>query len=149
MKRSTASLLRAAVVLVAIGALSFLLWEPHGEGVNAGATTLSEIYFDDPFLAYAYLSSVPFFVGLFQLFTLAGLAGRDQFFSRASAKALKTIKYCAIVMIPFIVGGLTWLMFSESDDRPPLVMMATIAIVICISVAMGASGQEERVKKAL
>lgn len=40
------------VVLGGIGALAFMLWEPHLEGRNAHAG-LFEIYFKDPFLAYA------------------------------------------------------------------------------------------------
>lgn len=42
--------LQAVVVLIGIGALAFLLWEPHLKGRNANATTF-EIYFNDPFLA--------------------------------------------------------------------------------------------------
>ncbi len=49
------------VVFLGIGALGFLLWEPHLEGRNAHATTF-EIYFHDPFLAYVYVGSIPFFV---------------------------------------------------------------------------------------
>ena len=45
-----------------IGALAFLLWEPHLEGRNANATPY-ELYFNDPFLAYAYVASVSFFMG--------------------------------------------------------------------------------------
>lgn len=137
---------KTVIVLVAIGALAFLLWEPRGEGVNAGATTFSEIYLDDPFLAYAYIASLPFFVGLYQLFRLAGLSGRNKFISQSAANELRTIRYCALVMIPFIAGGVTWLLFTESDDRPPLMMMATIAIVICISIAIGAMNTEKNVR---
>jgi hypothetical protein len=59
MKRSSALFLQAAIVLIGIGALAFLLWEPHIEGRNAHATTF-EIYFKDPFLAYVYVGSIPF-----------------------------------------------------------------------------------------
>ncbi|MEK7514868.1 MAG: hypothetical protein AAB608_00605 [Patescibacteria group bacterium] len=51
--------LKAAIVLIGIGALAFLLIEPHFEGRNVNAT-LFEIYFRDPFLAYAYIASIPF-----------------------------------------------------------------------------------------
>jgi hypothetical protein len=57
--------LQAVIVLIGIGALALMLWEPHIEGRNAHAT-LFEIYFNDPFLAYAYLASIPFFVALYQ-----------------------------------------------------------------------------------
>ena len=63
MKNSSALLLQGVTVLVGIAVLAFLLWEPHIEGRNAHATTF-EIYFKDPFLAYVYLGSAPFFVAL-------------------------------------------------------------------------------------
>jgi hypothetical protein len=50
-KRGATLFLRAVLVLIGIGALALLLWEPHIEGRNAHAT-LSAIYFKDPFLAY-------------------------------------------------------------------------------------------------
>ena len=67
------------VVLIGLGALALLLWEPHLEGRNAHAT-LFEIYFNDPFLAYAYGASIPFFVSLYQAFKLLGYAGQNQVF---------------------------------------------------------------------
>lgn len=54
-------------MLIGIGALGLMLWEPHIEGRNEHVT-LFEIYFKDQFLAYAYLVSVPFFVALYQAF---------------------------------------------------------------------------------
>ena len=59
MKRSSTIFLQVVVVLIGIGALAIMLWEPHIEGRNAHAT-LFEIYFKDPFLAYAYIGSIPF-----------------------------------------------------------------------------------------
>jgi len=67
--------LQAVIVLIGIGALALMLWEPHIEGRNAH-TTLFEIYFKDPFLAYAYLASIPFFVALYQVFKVLGYIGQ-------------------------------------------------------------------------
>ena len=69
MLRSSTIFLQAVVVLIGIGALALLLWEPHLEGRNAHAT-LFQIYFNDPFLGYAYIATIPFFVALFQAFKL-------------------------------------------------------------------------------
>ena len=63
MKRSFTAFLQIVIVLIGIGVLALLLWEPHIEGRNAHAT-LFEIYFKDPFLAYAYIASITFFVAL-------------------------------------------------------------------------------------
>ena len=88
-------------MLIGIGALALLLWEPHIEGRNAHAT-LFEIYFKDPFLAYAYIASIPFFVALYQAFKVLGYVGQNKVFSQAAVKALRTIKYCAIAIIGFV-----------------------------------------------
>ena len=75
--------LQVIIVLVGIGALALMLWEPHVEGGNALATNF-EIYFKDPFLALAYLASIPFFVALYQAFKLLGYAGQNKVFSQAA-----------------------------------------------------------------
>jgi hypothetical protein len=92
MKRSSTIFLQIVIALIGIGSLALMLWEPHIEGRNEHAT-LFEIYFKDPFLAYAYIASIPFFVALYQAFKVLGYAGQNQVFSQAAVKALRTIKY--------------------------------------------------------
>src|SRR5438045_4539427 len=103
MKKGSTVFLQVVVVLIGIGALALLLWEPHLEGRNAHAT-LFEIYFKDPFLAYVYLGSIPFFVGLYHAFRLLGYAGGNREFSLAAVRSLRTIKYCAIAVVCFVAG---------------------------------------------
>jgi hypothetical protein len=86
MKRGSTIFLQVVIVLIGIGVLAFLLWEPHVEGRNVNAT-LFEIYFKDPFLAYIYLAFVPFFIGLYQAFKILGYAERTQIFSQRSVRA--------------------------------------------------------------
>src|SRR3954454_7417693 len=104
MKRSSTRFLQLVIVLIGIGALALLLWEPHVEGRNAHAT-LFQIYFNDPFLAYAYVGSIAFFVALYQAFKLLGHVRRGEVFSQRPVKALRTIKYCAISLVGFLVGA--------------------------------------------
>jgi len=44
MKKISTIFFQAVIVLIGIGTLAFMLWEPHIEGRNAQAT-LFEIYF--------------------------------------------------------------------------------------------------------
>ena len=108
--------IQIVIVLIGIGALALLLWEPNIEGVNAHAITLSEVYFDDPFLALVYVGSVPFFVALYQAFKLLGSIGRNEVFSKRSVKALRTIKYCAIAIIGFVVVEEIFIILNHGDD---------------------------------
>jgi len=108
--------LQGVIVLIGIGALALLLWEPHIEGRNAHAT-LFEIYFNDPFLAYAYLASMPFFLALSQAFKVLGYIRQNKAFSQATVKALRTIKFCALGIIGFVAVGELFIMLNDSDDR--------------------------------
>ena len=65
MKKGSTIFLQIVIVLIAISAFVLLFWEPHIEGRNVHAT-LFEIYFKDPFLAYAYIASVAFFMALYK-----------------------------------------------------------------------------------
>jgi len=130
-------------MLIGIGALAILLWEPHIEGRNAHATPF-EIYFKDPFLAYAYLASIPFFVALYQAFKVLGYAGQNKIFSQAAVKALRTLKYCAIAIIGFVAVSVVFMMFSDPDDRPAGVFMRILITLPSIVVAT-AAGMFERI----
>src|SRR5215213_5211438 len=102
--RSATAFLQAVIVLIGVGALALLLWEPHLEGRNAHATPF-EIYFKDPFLAYAYVASIPFFAALYQAFKVLGYARQNRAFSQAAVSALRTIKLCAMAIIGFVAVG--------------------------------------------
>jgi hypothetical protein len=140
MKRTSTTFLQVVVVLIGIGALAFLLWEPHLEGRNAQATPF-EVYFKDPFLAYAYVASIPFFLALYQAFKVLGYAGQDKVFSQAAVKALRTIKYCAIAIIGFVVGSVVFMPFAnpDDDDGPQGVVMRVVVIFGSIVVATAAA----------
>lgn len=139
MKRSSTAFLQTVIVLIGIGALAVLLWEPRIEGRNAHATTF-EIYFKDPFLAYAYVASIPFFVALYQGFKVLGYAGQNNVFSQAAVKALRTIKYCAIAIIGFVAVGEIFIMLYDSDDRAGGVFIGILitfgSVVIATAAAM-------------
>ena len=133
MNRSAAWLLQVAVVLVGMVVLGFLLWEPHLEGRNANAT-LFEIYFKDPFLAYVYVGSIPFFVAIHKAFGMFGHAGRKGAFSQASVDALRTIKRCALGVIGFVAGAVVIIILTaDREDRPAGIFMSLL-------VTLGSSG---------
>ena len=139
MKRGSTIFLQVVIVLIAIGSLALMLWEPHIEGRSAHATPF-EIYFKDPFLAYAYVASIPFFVALYQAFKVLGYAGQNKVFSQAAVNALRTIKYCAIAIIGFVAGAEIFIMLGDSDDRAGGVFMGILftfgSIVIATAAAM-------------
>ena len=139
MKKSSTIFLQAVIVLIGIGALALLLWEPHLEGVNAHKTFFA-VYLD-PFMALAYIGSIPFFVALYQAVKVLGYAGQNKAFSQAAVNALRTIKYCALAIIGFVVVEEVFIMFSHgSDDATGGVFMGVLvafgSIVIAAAAAM-------------
>ena len=147
-KRSSTLFLQIVIVLIGLGALALLLWEPHLEGRNAHAS-LFEIYFKDPFLAYAYIGSIAFYVALFQAFKVLGYAGQNQVFTQAAVKALRTIKYCAMTIIGFVVVGELFIMFNDSDDRAGGVFMGVLITFGSIVMATAAAVFERILQNAV
>jgi hypothetical protein len=139
MNRGSILFLKAVLVLIGIGALALLLWEPQIEGRNAHATPF-EIYFKDPFLAYAYIASIPFFAALYQAFKVLGYAEQNRAFSPAAVRAVRTIKYCAMAIIAFVAVGEVWIMLGDSDDRAGGVFMGILitfpSLVIATAMAV-------------
>lgn len=149
-KRSSTIFLQVVIVLIGIGALALMLWEPHLEGRNAHAT-LFEIYFKDPFLAYAYLASIAFFVALFQMFTLLGYIRQNNVFSLNSVKALRTIKYCAIALVAMIGAAVAYLFIAVrgKDDIAGGVAMGLAMIFISVVIATAAAVFERLLQNAV
>jgi hypothetical protein len=148
MKRSSTIFLQVVVVLIGIGALALMLWEPHLEGRNVHAT-LFQIYFQDPFLAYAYIASIPFFVALYQAFKVLRYAGQNKVFSQETVKALRTIKYCAMTIIGFVAGAEIFIMLHTSDDRAGGVFMGILISFGSVVIATAAAIFERILQKAV
>ena len=148
MKRSSTIFLQIVIVLIGIAALAFLLWEPHVEGRNVHAT-LFEMYFKDPFLAYMYIASIPFFAALYQAFKVLGYVRQNKTFSPATVKALRTIKYCALAIIGFVAVGVIFMIPGDKDDRPAGVFMRILIAFPSIVIATAAAVFEQILQNAV
>lgn len=149
MKRSLAISLQALVALTGICALGLMLWEPHLEGRNAQAT-VSEIYLNDPFLACVYIVSIAFFVALYKIFKLIGYAGQNTLSSPASVRALRTIKYCGLVLIAAIAVAEIYLVtfMRGKDDIAGGVAMGVLLALIFTIMATSAAVFEKRLQRS-
>jgi hypothetical protein len=138
------------IVLIGIASIALLLWEPHIEGRNAHATTF-QIYFNDPFLAYAYTGSIAFFVALYQAFKLLGHVGRGEVFSQRSVKALRTIKYCGMTIVGFLVGAEAYFFIVRrgQDDIAGGVMLGLVLIFVSVVVVTAAAVFERTLQSAV
>ena len=148
-KRSPTIFLQVVVVLIGVGALALLLWEPQIEGRNVNAT-LFQIYFNDPFLVLVYTGSIPFFVALYQAFKVLRYTGDNKVFSPEAVKALRTIKYCALAIIGFVVVEEIFIMLNHgNDDAAGGVFMGVLITFISIVVATATAIFERLLQSAV
>ena len=148
MERKSTMFLQVVIVLIGIGTLALMLWEPHLEGRNVHATPF-EIYFKDPFLAYAYIASIPFFAALYQAFKVLAYVRQNETFSQATVKALRTIKHCAIAIIGFVAVGVVFMAFGDKDDRPAGVFMRVLISFAAMIIATAAAVFERILQSAV
>lgn len=151
MEKNSTLILQTFIMALGIGVLAALLWMPHLEGRNLDATFF-EIYFKDPFLAYVYLGSIPFFVGLFQAFKILGQTRQNKVFSKNAVKHLRTIKHCAFITAGVIVLADLFLMImarSSGEDAAGAMMLSFIAMFTSIVIASAAVVFERILKRAV
>ena len=150
-KKSSTIFLQVIIVLFGVGLIVAMLWEPHLEGRNVNAT-LFDIYFKDPFLAYAYIGTIPFFVALYKAFKVLGYAGQNNIFSQKTINALRTIKYGVLITAAAIVGADIYLKIAargSGDDPAGAIALGIIATFVCIVIATAASVFERTVQNGV
>jgi len=138
MKRISIIFLQAVIVLIAIVAIIILIRFPLTEG-RAKSLTLFNIYFNS-FILYGYTASIVFFVGLFKTFKLLGYIGQNKIFTANAVKALKGIKYCAVILsILIVLAGLYIKLFHNKEDDPAgflaICMVTTLVSIVVASAA--------------
>lgn len=144
LKRTSTAFLQLVIVLIGLGTLALLIWEPQVEGVNAHATNF-EIYFKDPFLALVYTGSIAFFTALYQAFRVLGYVRQNRVFSKEAVKALRIIKYCALIIIGFVIMEEIFIMLNHGSDDPAGGVFMGILITFGSIVIAAAAAMFERI----
>jgi hypothetical protein len=149
MKRTLTIFLQAVIVLISMVALAILIRFPLTEGRAANLDLLS--IYADPFILYGYAASIAFFVALYKAFRLLGYIGHNNVFSSNSVEALKSIKYCAIVLsILIVVAGLYIRMFhSKEDDPAGFIAICIVTTFVAVVVATAAAIFEKILQNAI
>ena len=149
MKKSSTVFLQVVIVIIGIVALIVMIRFPLTEG-RAANLDLFSIY-SDPFIVYGYVASIAFFISLYQAFKLLGYIGQNKVFSLSSVKALRTIKYCAIVLSILIVMVALYIrIFHAKDDDPAgFIAMCIVTTFISIVIATAAAVFEKTLQSAV
>ena len=127
-ERVSTHFLRAVVFMM--GAVALLLCYLILPEINAG---WAQAYPDManwkyPFLTLLTVSTVPFFVALYQTLKLLQYIDTNKAFSGLAVNALKYIKYCALVFSVLYVASLPFIYRVADDVDAPGVMVIGVAM---------------------
>ena len=149
MKKGSTLFLQVVIVALGIVALATMIRFPLTEG-RAVNLDLFSIY-SDPFIIYGYIVSIAFFVALYQAFKLLGYIGQNKVFSLNSVKALRTIKYCAIILsVSIVMAGLYIRIFhAKGDDPAGFLAMCVVTTFISIVIATATAVFERTLQSAV
>jgi hypothetical protein len=135
---SSTLFLKISVVLMGIPVLALsIFWFPWlvNNPVNPDYATI--IY---PILIGIYGSVIPFFAALYQAFKLLSYIDKNQAFSNLSVKALKNIKFNAlmisglyVIVMPFVY------LVADLDDAPGLIIIGMVPIFASMVIAVFAA----------
>lgn len=150
MKRGSTGFLRFVIFLVGGIVLALCvfalpeMWKGGSEEFPAAGNAVFLI------MIGMYITAVPFFIALWQTLKLLSYIDQNKTFSDLSVQALRLIKYCAIVISAFYVGGVPLLLpIAEADDAPGLMLIGAAIACIPIAVAVFAAVLEKLLQNAI
>jgi len=148
MKKGSTLFLKFVICLIAIVALTWLIWFPQLEG-RAATLDLISIYLD-PLIIYAYIGSIPFFVALYQAFNLLGYVDKNKVFSQSAVKAVSIIKYCALIFSGFIVLGILYIrLIVKGEDSAGVTALGIFTTFASIVIATAAAVFQKLIQNAV
>lgn len=122
MKPSSTFFLRAAVLILGLVVLALCIF-----ALPAGITS-DETGAYRPILLGMYVTTMPFFIALYQTLKLLSLIDKNKAFSEVSVGALKYIKYCALVIAGLYAAGLPYIYLVANKDGTPGVLKLGLVI---------------------
>lgn len=138
MKNGSILFLKVIILLLAIGVGIWLIWFPQLEG-RATNLDLISIY-KDPLIIYGYITSIPFFIGLYQALKLLHYIEGNKAFSKAAINTLNNIKLSAVIFLGFIVSVLVYIrLFVHGDDSAGPTALGILASFTAIVIAATAT----------
>lgn len=150
MKRVSTALLKAAVIIIGIPVLVACIFL-----VPEIANYTAELFPDISFmkylvLFYLYIAVMPFYFALYQAFLLLSYIDHNKAFSELSVKALKTIKYCAIVISIFCIIAMPLFYFmAEYDDAPGIIVIGLFIIFASLVISVFAAVLQKLLQEAI
>ncbi|WP_048602136.1 DUF2975 domain-containing protein [Rubeoparvulum massiliense] len=150
MKRGSTLFLKLAVILIGTPVLALCIF-----GLPILAKEAVESSSNFAFVLYGivivmYVSVIPFFVALYQAFKLLCYIDKNEAFSEISVRALKNIKYCAIIISGLYVVAMPFFyIFAELDDAPGVILIGMLFIFASMVIAVFAAVLQRLLQEAI
>lgn len=97
-----------------------------------------------------YIPAIPFFIALYQAFSLLRYIEQNKVFSSVSVKALKYIKYCGLAVTTSFVLGMPYIFYvADRDDAPGLVAFIFVIIFTSLVITTAAGVFQNLLQKAI
>jgi hypothetical protein len=148
MKRYSTIFLKIAVIMIGLPVLALCIYGIPWLVKNPVNPDYTHILY--PIVAGLYLSSIPFYIALYQAYKLLCYIDGNMAFSQTSVDALKNIKYCAtvvstlyVVMMPFVY------LVADKDDAPGLILFGMVPIFASLVIAVFAAVLQRLLQDAI
>ncbi|WP_285767406.1 DUF2975 domain-containing protein [Peribacillus sp. SI8-4] len=150
MKQVTTLFLKLAIIFIGIPVLALCLFLVPKIGNFAGELYPNLSYLKPLVLIDMYAAAIPFYVALFQAFTLLRYIDKNQAFSDLSVKALKKIKYCAITISAlYLLGMPLYYLMAEKIDPPSFMPIGSMIIFASMVIAVFAAVLQRLLQEAI
>ena|SRR6185436_19751813 len=145
MKRGSTLFLKIALLVLGLGTLAASVSIiPAIMGNDDG------LAFYNPILYGVYLTTIPFYIALFQSWKLLRYIDHNQAFSEASVKALKKIKYCALTIMTIYLIGMPFIYnAADKDDAPGVMVIGLVFMGASLTIAVFAALLEQLLRNAI
>lgn len=150
MERGSTLLLKLAILFIGLVILALCIFGLPSLAMEAGRNDPDFARWLYPILITMYIAAVPFFIGLYQALKVLTYIDKQKAFSELSVRALKRIKYCAIIISGLYMLSLPlFYCLAQQDDAPGIVVIGLILTFASIVVATFAAVLQKILQEAV
>ncbi|MBM7095284.1 MULTISPECIES: DUF2975 domain-containing protein [Alteribacter] len=148
MKRGSIPFLKSALVIIGLILLAMCVFvlPPLANSTAAMNPEFSHLKY--PVLLGLYATAIPFYIALYQAFSLLRCIDRNNAFSESGVKTLNQIKNCATVIMALYISGFVFLAL-QGALHPGIILIGVTILFSCFVIFVFASVLQELLRNAL
>jgi len=146
-KQGSTLFLKFVIVLLGIGVLALGILFYLGVHKFAEPDSKNVVLI---LLAIIYVSAIPFYMALYQVYKLLQYIDRNEAFSELSVTALKKIKHCAFaISMLYVVSLPIFYYWAQKEDAPGVVLIGLLLAFAAMVVSVFAAVLQKLLKSAV